>query len=873
LVRNALYVPRFLRCRARGNTWKRTSPNAWYVLVLVNSAARPATMFAVEDVLDQFGRGTTETAVYRSDDGGVSWRALATAPAGVISIACDPARPDVIYAGVHEFGFTSTTLGKRGVYKSVDGGGAWAKVVDLPIGIDTFSVAAGASVIYAATDTGIYRSGDGGTTWTRGNVTAAANTVAADVNDPLVAYAYADAIYATADGGGTWKVILAAKSEVETIAVLPTKPSTVLVGAEATRSSFVTKWTPDGKDMVYSTYLGGSYTTFVQALAVDADGNAYITGNTNSTDFPTTSGALQRKNLGTYNAFLTKIAPDGSLVYSTYLGGSGVDIGLAIAVDAAGEAHIAGFAGSADFPVTAGAAQAKIQQGCTTPGLDGYPARANLGDAFITKVNPSGSSLIYSTFLGGACADKAKGIALDGAGSAYIVGTTTSPDFPVTRGALTPEYKSGANKGFLAKLSSQGTVLYGTFVGGPGDDSAEGVELDEKGDIYITGGTFGFDASRFGFPFLPNLNTPTTPPLDFDAYVNGAAYALKLDGIRFSQLWVRYLGESFALGFRIRAASDHRVWVAGATGSANIIPVSLFPTVRPFQADYGHGFVSLLSSDGGSLLFSSMMDNPRDLALDSGGNALVAGYDIVGSKAILARIDAGVSAIVSLEAPQRLIPADPKYGLHGFAPGEILVLTGENLGPAQRMDAQMAANGRLATTLGGVTVTFGNVPAPLLSVEANRIVCIVPQLPGAAVMVTHDGVQSNSITMYRAISAVEILTVVNADGTVNSKEHPAAPGSAVTIYAAGFGPTAPTLSDGQITPANVRFIVPGVAVNVGGANAPVLYSGGAPGQVAGISQVNFRQPTLPEGANTLYLGWGPFQRGSDYNSTVIYVGH
>src|SRR5438477_2498195 len=179
--------------------------------------------------------------------------------------------------------------------------------------------------------------------------------------------------------------------------------------------------------LVYATYLGSSGWDYGSGIAVDAAGSAYVTGSTSSADFPT-ANALQAAKAGFQNAFVTKLNPTGSaLVYSTYLGGSRGDEGFGIAVDAAGSAYVTGGTGSADFPTTAGAFQ-------TTYGG---------GDAFVTKLNATGTALVYSTYLGGSRGDGGFGIAVDAAGSAYVTGSTNSTDFPTTPGAIQTTYSGG----------------------------------------------------------------------------------------------------------------------------------------------------------------------------------------------------------------------------------------------------------------------------------------------------------------------------------------------------------------------------------------------------------------------------------------------
>src|SRR5438876_782482 len=251
--------------------------------------------------------------------------------------------------------------------------------------------------------------------------------------------------------------------------------------------AFVTKLNPAGSALVYSTYLGGSGPDDGKGIAVDAAGNAYVTGSTASSNFPTTIGAFQTIKGGSGNAFVTKLNPTGSaLVYSTYLGGSGAigDYGAGIAVDASGNAYVTGGTSSSDFPTTAGAFQ-------TTFGGDVFGG----GDAFVTKLNPTGSALVYSTYLGGSGHEAGHGIAVDAAGNAYMTGYTSSTNFPTTAGAFQPTYggASYSSNAFVTKLNAAGSALvYSTYLGGRGTDMGRAIALQYP-NVYVTGHTESYD--------------------------------------------------------------------------------------------------------------------------------------------------------------------------------------------------------------------------------------------------------------------------------------------------------------------------------------------------------------------------------------------
>jgi uncharacterized protein (TIGR03437 family) len=262
-------------------------------------------------------------------------------------------------------------------------------------------------------------------------------------------------------------------------------------------------------------------------------------------NFPKTSGAFQAALAAAGNdAFVSKLNAAGTaLIYSTYLGGSGFDLAFGIAVDSSGNAYLAGITSSTDFPTTSQAFQ-KIYGGGTT----GFLA----GDAFVSKLNPAGNALVYSTYLGGSRDEFAFGIAVDSSGNAYVTGGTNSPNFPVTQDAFQSGLGlrlgvSGGGPGsaaFLAKLNSAGTALtYSTFFGGNYGDATAGIALDPSGNAYLTGGaqslnfprTLGtyepFDRTAFGTAFVAKFDLSANNAMSLGAVVNAASYVPGLQGV------------------------------------------------------------------------------------------------------------------------------------------------------------------------------------------------------------------------------------------------------------------------------------------------------------------------------------------------------
>jgi Beta-propeller repeat/Abnormal spindle-like microcephaly-assoc'd, ASPM-SPD-2-Hydin len=253
--------------------------------------------------------------------------------------------------------------------------------------------------------------------------------------------------------------------------------------------TFASKLNAAGTALVYSTYLGAIYDPGARGIAVDASGDAYVTGTTYS-GFPTTPGAFQTTDAGGgLDAFITKLNGSGSaLVYSTYLGGSGDDFGLGIAIDASGNAYVTGYtSSSSDFPTTPDAFQTIYGGGLT--------------DAFVSKLNPSGSALLYSTYLGGNQDedefDGQGGIAVDASGNAYVTGSTFSSNFPTTPDAL-QSAQNGGGDAFITKLKPDGSAGYSTYLGGPSYDNGYGIAVDASGNAYVAGTT-----SSVRFPITP----------------------------------------------------------------------------------------------------------------------------------------------------------------------------------------------------------------------------------------------------------------------------------------------------------------------------------------------------------------------------------
>ncbi len=380
-------------------------------------------------------------------------------------------------------------------------------------------------------------------------------------------------------------------------------------------SVFVTKLNPSGDAIEYSTYLGGSQRSTGAAIAVNQNGEAYITGSTYSPDFPVTHGVMQPNNAGNMDAFIAELSADGSqLLYSTYLGGSGEDEAHALALDASGNAFVAGSTFSNDFPSNA----VRNHANCGAA-----PCR----QAFVARVNPTASAADYATFIGGSGDTSASSIALDLSGAAYIAGDTAAKDFPATTASFLTHASDhseclvvGGKCGdvFVAKLSSLGTVLYATNIGGSGDQHANAIAVDEAGAAYVTGGTDSKDFPITSGAFRSVPSPGTTKAFIFKVNPVGST-------LEFSTLLG---GQQEDEGKSIALDTTRHVYVAGRTSS------SLFPTTADaFQnrlTGKSAGFLSRLDSSGAKLEYSTFFggsgsDVATAVALDSAGNIYLAG--------------------------------------------------------------------------------------------------------------------------------------------------------------------------------------------------------------------------------------------------------
>lgn len=553
----------------------------------------------------------------------------------------------------------------------------------------------------------------------------------------------------------------------------PTTSGAFQTGFGGTWDAFVTKLSPDGSSLVYSTYLGGSDADQGTGIAVDAAGNAYVAGFTSSINFPTLN-SIQSSLAGKSDAFLTKLDPSGSLlVYSTYLGGSGDDRATGVAADLNGDAYVTGTTNSFDMPHTSTAFQPFFAS------WDSLCAPTVLcNDAFVTKINPSGSAFIYSTFLGGSEDDRGQGIGVDAAGNAYVAGVTHSPDFPTTPGAFQTGY-GGNTDAFVTKLSPDGVALvYSTYLGGGvnsvytgnGEDIGQAIVVDSVGSAYVTGSTGSGD-----FPLTTTLQSVVFGT--FVAKLHPAGCALNYS-VRFDA----------SQGLAIAVNNAGNAYVAGQTNSPGL------PVAQPVQSTcascasfYNEGFVVELNTIGTGFVYATYLggsnsDSVQGVAVDPSGNTYVAGFTYspdfptTPSAFQTAKLGYG-SAYVT-----KISPAD---GVGVYLPTKSLTFTDQAVGstsPPAGVTLRNVGSGTLTASLAisgdfSQTNNCGTVPgggrctiqvtfSPKVSGTRAGVITITDNAPDSpqTISLTGTGVDAP----YVVLSATSLIFGDQTDGTTSA---------------------------------------------------------------------------------------------------------
>lgn len=676
----------------------------------------------------------------------------------------------------------------------------------------------------------------------------------------------------------------------------------------APSDAFVAKLNPAATALIYITYLGGTGIDWALGVAADNSGNAYVTGFTDSSDFPTTAGVLQPKFAGdsgdgnspTGDAFVTKFDPTGKLVWSTYLGGQHDDVGGGIAIDGSGNVVVVGATVSSNFPVTAGAFQTKYGggDGPLMVSSQGY-VTINSGDGFVAKLDPTGSKLVASTFLGGSGDDAIAALAFDGQGNIWVGGATASGNFPVTANAFQSKFGGKSNDtlqgivqlgdGFISELSSDLTkLIYSTYLGGTNDDAITGIAVDSTGAVFACGFTQsanfpvkGASASAFHGPATPPNNRP---------YLLGDVFVAKLTvaaGLVFSE----YIGgklDDAAAG--IVLDSQGNPIVMGVTNSSD------FPVTQdafqpnyggvgpPPYDDYGDGFLMQLNGSTGAVMYSTYIGGLNSDALagiaqsPSGftylvGDTFSSNFPV--TTGVLQPIKnskiAGTADSVIMRfslVPTQTLPTiggvsnAASYVPSSYSPGEVVTIFGQNMGPAQVVTAQIdSKTGKLATVLSATEVFFDGVPAPLVYVSATQSAVVIPyEVAGKTstqLTVSYNSAVSAATTLKVGPAAPGLFAanqqgngqgaIVNQDNSFNTAQNPAPAGTYIALYGTGEGLLSPPGVTGQLAPGTPPFptFAGAISVTIGGVVVPastIVYAGPVPGFVEGEFQMNLQIP-------------------------------
>jgi uncharacterized protein (TIGR03437 family) len=632
--------------------------------------------------------------------------------------------------------------------------------------------------------------------------------------------------------------------------------------------SGITKLDPDG-NIVYAKQISPMGSAV--GLAVDSAGSMILVGNTNSDALPATPGVFQPKrspgvcytpdkNPLPYpcpDAFIVKLDPSGNLAWASYLGGLGVEAAYGVATDSSRNIYVVGLTQSADFP------RVKPFQSA----FGGY------SDAFVTKISADGSTILYSSTLGGQGYDTGYAIAVDSAGNAYVAGRFGGdvPDLPGA-GFATP--CSGLS-GFLAKVNPGGDQLaFGGCLGGASFSTVTALALDRQGNVYAAG-----SASR-NFPVTPGAFNGASAPgyVNFLQKIAGDGSALIYSAV--------FPGGSFGVS-SIAIDADLTVYLMGEV-EGDRLPIA-GPAMQPCPGPNSQVRNSLVHLKNGTTALYLSFDSGTRLALAPDGSLYVGGSVLRKLTSLDVAGDSFLSPSCVLNGASLVSHLD--YGQPGISPGEIVTLRGSRLGPIPS-SGPVVSDGLLAASLGGTQVFFDGIPAPLLYVHDAQINVVAPYRLASqtttSIQVGYLGQTTYPVTMpVSPVSAAMFRTgsgaaVLNSDYSINSMDKPAGRGSILIFYTTGAGQTDPPSIDGQIWQTTGGLLQPVSAqvtnYGIGGvvtAAAPVIYAGPVPSLVSGVQQFNLLIPgDLPDSFQTQQFSAGTLlivQIGPQQLSTPVYL--
>ncbi|MFN0103412.1 MAG: SBBP repeat-containing protein [Bryobacteraceae bacterium] len=583
-------------------------------------------------------------------------------------------------------------------------------------------------------------------------------------------------------------------------------------------NGFVTKIAPAGDKAVFSTYLGGGSDDILFDIAIDKSRNIYVAGTSVSSNYPVV-GAYQPTNRGNQDAVLTKLNADGSrIVFSTFLGGPGIEAAFGVDVDGGDNVFVVGVTGSGTFPTTANALK-KDLQGPT--------------DVFITKFDASGATLHASTLFGGNREDEPFRTAVDRNGSLYVAGSTGSSGIePVD---AVQALIGGGRDAFLLKVSpAVDRVQMFTYLGGTSDDLGLTMALDGGGRVMLAGASVSTNLPTTGNA-AQKVHGGSTD--GFLAIIDSSTAA---NPFTVSTTRLTFTGAAGAAvarqQFMIRATTGAPEWTIDATTATGGTWLSATP-----RTGSGNGTIDVTASTA-------------SLAAGNYEGTLTVNNTRLGSRTVIAVILTVGSAGGTV--PENGVVSAATFSGGAVAPGLLVTIFGSGLGPTALTTAQVTSQGALASTLAETRVLFDGTAASLVYVSAGQLSAIVPYgVAGKAttsLQVEYRGVRTNAVSLRVTETAPGLFTanssgkgpgaILNADNSLNTSSNAAPVGGIIILYGTGEGITDPGGQDGLLATSVYPKPRQPVTVRIGGKDAEVLYAGAAPGLVAGVFQINVKVP-------------------------------
>jgi uncharacterized protein (TIGR03437 family) len=778
-----------------GNSWTSTSPPC------------PLSSCGAESLIaDPTGSGALIVAtfgLYISRDWGQTFQNLYGGGGNVA--AFDPSNPGWIYVD-YSIGVSGTLVFSK------DFGATWtpksspstifSALVELQVDPNQ------PNVLVATTASGIYKSSDGANSWTEQPQTIGSAPFSVEEHDPFLlvsrtcnpgggmfaigsSVGSAGKIDFSPDDGATWTT--PQLTGVNNVAMGP--GCVAYVTRTASTDAFVAKISANGA-VQWATYLGGSDQDVPVALVVDAQGNCYVTGNTTSSDFPSTVPLIGVK--GASSVFIAKFSPDGKIAFSAIVSGESANSASAIAVDTSGNVYVAGATNSTNFPVTSG--------------VLGTSLAADSGTGFLIKLSGTAAP-VYSTYLGTAFTT-AGAILVDANNQAIIAGTGPAPGLPTP-----PVSLSGNAPAFVVKLNqSASQAVSGIYLPIVNQGATPlALAMDANGNLILFGTTFfgsNFTSTPGAYSSSPSLSACTSE--QFDSPNAGNAFLLKLDGSTFQTIYTAQLGAACGIeAGAIAVDPSGAVVIAMTTGAGLALqnPLLAGPTCLGDSSA-----IAKISADGSTLQFATYLNScgSPGVAIDADGSIVVGvTSNYPGGGAAVLNLGVPNASAISLNQISNAFSGDQ----NAVVGGGLYTLTGYGFEPAP-IDLGINPTSSLPLQLEGVKVLFDGEPASIVEVAPGRVIVSTPErlirpvrgtVPPkfTSIRISYNGSLSNPVWMPVATALPGILTtgqlnpsaaaadghVQNQDGTLNSASNPAPVGSTIKLFVTGMGATMHSVPD------------------------------------------------------------------------------